>query len=82
MKRTSWCGFVGMTVIAALAAAPLAAQMEKRDTALYSKAALLSTNPAVGEVAPDITLVDVDGRPWALSSFKGRTVVLIKGGYT
>ena len=58
------------------------AQMEKRDDALYARAAFEAAAPALGTPAPDLVLPDLDGRPWALSSQRGRIVVLIKGGYT
>ena len=64
------------------AGARLVAQMEKRDTELYDRAAFLAQVPAVDTTAPDLVLADVDGKPWALSSLKGRIVVVIKGGYT
>jgi hypothetical protein len=69
------------TLFAALA--PLAtAQMEKRDRALYDRERFLAAAPAVGTAAPDLVLTDLDGRPHRLSEYRGRVVVLIKGGFT
>jgi peroxiredoxin len=39
-------------------------------------AAAPTTKAAVGSPAPDFTLPDLDGHPVALSSFKGKTIVL------
>lgn len=61
---------------------PLAAQMEKRSDELYDRQRFLAAEPAVQSVAPDLVLSDLDGRMVALSSLRGRVVVLIKAGYT
>jgi peroxiredoxin len=45
-------------------------------TAAPSHAGAPTTKAAVGAPAPDFTLPDLDGHPVALSSFKGKTVVL------
>lgn len=44
--------------------------------ALLAAAGLAHAAPKVGEPAPDFTLTGSDGKPYALSSFKGRYVVL------
>lgn len=67
---------------ASLLLLPLAAQMEKRDAELYDRQQFLAAEPAVQSLAPDLVLSDLDGRLVALSSLRGRVVVLIKGGYT
>lgn len=67
---------------ATLLFAPLVAQMEKRDLELYARREFLAADPAVQSMAPDLVLSDLDGRLVALSSLRGRVVVLIKGGYT
>lgn len=68
----------------ALLAAPsaLRAQMEKRWTGEYDGRAFAASAPAVGELAPDLALGDLDGRPWSTRLLLGRTVVLVKGSYT
>ncbi|MBL8756127.1 MAG: hypothetical protein JNK15_22730 [Planctomycetes bacterium] len=66
----------------ALAAAALPAQMEKRDDALFERQRFLQAEPAVGTMAPDLVLIDLDGRPHALSQWRGRIVVVIKAGFT
>ncbi|MGE3173242.1 MAG: hypothetical protein AB7O97_11510 [Planctomycetota bacterium] len=68
---------------AALLLAPASlAQMEKRAAGLYEPARFAAAAPAIGSMAPDLVLSDLDGRPQALSSWRGRVVVLIKGGFT
>ena len=62
--------------------ATAAAQMEKRDSELYDRQQFLAAAPAIGTEAPDLVLTDLDGRLQALSSYRGRVVVLIKGGFT
>ena len=44
--------------------------------ALLAVAGLAHAAPKVGEPAPDFTLTGSDGKPYALSSFKGKYVVL------
>lgn len=39
-------------------------------------AALPETGATVGELAPDVSLLDMDGRPLALSQFRGQKVLL------
>lgn len=33
--------------------------------------------PAVGAIAPDVTFLDADGRPWRLADQRGSVVVLV-----
>jgi hypothetical protein len=58
------------------------AQMEKRDLELYQRQQFRAAAPAVDSIAPDLVLTALDGRLQALSSYRGRIVVLIKGGFT
>jgi hypothetical protein len=75
MRMLTW------TLCAVLA--PLAtAQMEKRDRELYDRERFLAEAPAVGTLAPELALTDLDGRPHRLSEYRGRVVVLIKAGFT
>lgn len=69
-------------VTSALLLAGAAAQMEKRDAQLYDRQQFLAADPAIDTIAPDLVLIDLDGRLQALSSYRGRIVVLIKGGFT
>lgn len=66
----------------AILATTIVAQMEKRNDMLYDRAAFLLAEPALGTMAPDLCLQDLDGRLWSLEQMRGRTVVLIKGGFT
>ena len=34
------------------------------------------THPDIGKIAPDFTLLDVDGKSYTLSDFRGHPVVL------
>ena len=65
-----------------LLAAFTTAQMEKRDDELYARQAFLAAAPAVGTAAPELLLTDLDGKQCKLSAWRGRVVVLIKGGFT
>jgi cytochrome oxidase Cu insertion factor (SCO1/SenC/PrrC family) len=69
--------------VVAVAAAPGArAQMEKRDAYSYDPVAFAREKPALGERAPELALADLDGRPVRLDDFLGRTVLVVKGGFT
>lgn len=57
-------------------------QMEKRRESLYDAAQFLVAAPAVGTMSPDVELLDLEGNKVPLSDFRGKTLVLIKGGYT
>lgn len=67
---------------AALLAAAIPAQMEKRWIDQYSGTIFAQAKPAVGTAAPDLCLWDLDGRPRSLALERGRTVVLIGASYT
>ena len=71
-----------LALVSSLLLGAASAQMEKREDELYVQGVFASTKPAVGEAAPDLALADLAGRPWALGELRGRTVVLIKGGFT
>ena len=43
----------------------------------YSHTLPDSDAPAVGEVPPDFSVTDPDGRTWKLSNFRGTTVLLV-----
>lgn len=66
----------------ALLDAGVAAQMEMRTGALYDRDRFRMAEPAVGTMAPDLVLTDLDGKPHALSQWTGRIVVVIKAGFT
>ena len=58
------------------------AQMEIRKSEEYDAAVFNKSKPAVGEVAPDLLLHSLDGKEVALSSFRGKNIVVVKAGYT
>lgn len=60
----------------------LPAQMEKRAEGLYDPVTFRAEYPAVGTLAPDLVLTELDGRLQALSAWRGRVVVVIKAGFT
>lgn len=68
--------------VAVSCGARVPSQMEKRDLALYERQQFLAADPAKDTMAPDLVLADLDGRLRALSSYRGRVVVLIKAGFT
>lgn len=69
-------------IVFALLAGAAAAQMEKRTSELYERQQFLAAEPAVDTLAPDLVLTDLEGRPQALSAWRGRIVVVIKAGFT
>ena len=58
------------------------AQMGLRENELFSPRAFASAGPAIGSVAPKLDLTDLAGKPVTLDSYRGKVVVLVKGGYT
>ena len=60
----------------------LYAQMSKRVEDRYNEKVFAAAKPAVGTKAPDLFLVDLNGRTWSLHELRGYTIVLIKGSYT
>ena len=79
-RRVARGVLVALLVTASTQAA--ATQMEKRTHALYDVSAFETSKPAVGERAPNLVLRDLDGKPVALSDYRGETLVVIKAGYT
>lgn len=67
---------------ALLLAGAAAAQMEKRSQELYDPAQFRRAQPAVGDMAPDLVLTDLDGKPHSLAQWRGRIVVVVKAGFT
>ncbi len=66
----------------ALVVSSASSQMEKRDGYLYDPVAFARQKPVVGERAPELSLSDLDGRPVCLDDFLGRTMLVVKGGFT
>jgi len=75
---------VKLTTMTALAfvLGTASAQMGKRWIDRYADSAYAMAKPAVGTVAPDLQLWDLDGRPRSLHLERGRITVLIAGSYT
>ena len=57
-------------------------QMEMRNAEEFGAAQFALSKPAVGEKAPALELQTLDGDTVKLSSYRGKTVVVIKAGYT
>jgi hypothetical protein len=57
-------------------------QMEKRLANLYEPGVFEEQFPAVGSVAPDLEMTDLAGNTVGLSDYSGKTVILVKAGYT
>jgi hypothetical protein len=57
-------------------------QMEKREEHLYDPVRFAAAQPCVDSMAPDLVLFDLDAMPVRLWDFRGKTVVLVKAGYT
>ena len=57
-------------------------QMGLRENQLFSSKAFANVGPAIGSKAPKLDLKDFDGKSVTLESYRGQTVVLVKGGYT
>lgn len=68
--------------VLALGAVIATGQMEKRSDDLYDLEALRTAAPAVGTQSTDLAFAGIDGRMWSLSSFRGKVLVIVKGGYT
>ena len=59
------------------------AQMEKRDLDRFQRRAFELQSPALGTtVLEDLCLEHTDGRPWSLAQQLGKTLVLVKAGFT
>ena len=67
MKRALLASFV---MIAVLLALPSPAQQSQQP-------AIAKTNLKVGDVAPDFTLLDQNGKPVKLSEFRGKKNVIL-----
>jgi peroxiredoxin len=66
-----------LTIAACNTSAPSASKNEAHATPTLEKAEKPAMpSAAIGSLAPDFTLSDLDGRPVKLSSFRGKTVVL------
>lgn len=57
-------------------------QMGLRENDLFDSRAFATVGPEIGSVAPELDLTDLDGKAVTLKSYRGQTVVLVKGGYT
>lgn len=58
------------------------AQMGLRENDLFNSRAFETVGPAIGSLAPELELTDLDGNSVSLKSYRGQVVVLVKGGYT
>lgn len=69
-------------IIVTLVVSSLNAQMEKREDELYRLKRFENSFPKVGQVAPELAVRSLSGERVRLSEYQGKTVVLIKAGYT
>ena len=74
--------FMAMLVACLLSTSGTGQQMEMRDAEEFGAAQFALSKPAVGEKAPDLELQTLDGETVKLSAYQGKTVVVIKAGYT
>ena len=58
------------------------AQMGLRENDLFSPNRFANAGPAIGTKAPELDLTDLNGKKVSLKSYRGKVVVLVKGGYT
>lgn len=64
-------------------AAPVIAQQPNRDEMRRRSAAIFNRKaPAVGQLAPDVTLLQSDGKPLKLRDLRGHHTVLVFGCLT
>lgn len=86
LRRTMSNRSAAASWIRALAALGLclcaSAQADVAEVEFLKRWALHVAAPWVGSTVPDLVLVRLDGRPVALTSLRGQTLVLIRAGYT
>lgn len=79
LTNTLLCCLTFCCTTSTLLAAP---QMELREHHRYDAEKFNAMKPAVGEFAPNIELKSLNGETVSLDSFTGKTIVVIKAGYT
>lgn len=73
---------VTVLIAAGFAVSKSSAQMGLRENELFSAHQFAKAGPAIGSLAPELDLTDLKGKRVTLDSYRGQTVVLVKGGYT
>lgn len=68
--------------ICSIAASRASGQMGLRENELFGPLAFSSAGPTIGAPAPKLDLKDLAGNSVGLESYRGKIVVLVKGGYT
>ena len=81
-RKLSKSFFMAMLVACLLSASGSGQQMEMRNAEEFGAAQFALSKPAVGEKAPALELQTLDGETVKLSAYRGKTVVVIKAGYT
>ena len=71
-----------VTLLSSVLIAVANAQMDKRHRYRYRAETFRSAAPAVGAPAPELELKDLDGRCWSLGTARGKTLVIVGGGFT
>ncbi len=78
-----WNWLIGLTIgMTFLPSVACFGQMEKREDELYRLNMFMVSYPAVGQMAPDLEIKNMEGETVSLSDYRGKNLVLIKGGYT
>jgi len=73
---------IAILLVTATSASAVAQQMELRENEQYNAEKFAKSKPAVGEHAPDLELKTLDGKTVSLDSYRGKSLVVIKSGYT
>ena len=73
---------LGVFLITFVTATTSTAQMGLRENDLFAPRKFAKAGPVIGSPAPELDLKNLDGKSVTLKSYRGKVVVLVKGGYT
>lgn len=80
--RIDACAVVAFLTTLGLAVESSTSQMGLRENDLFAPHRFAKVGPAIGSLAPELELTDLEGKKVSLKSYRGKVVVLVKGGYT